>query len=193
MDEYMAASDLVVGKPGGLTTSEALARGLAFVIVNPIPGQEERNSDHLLEEGAAIRCNNLPVARLQDRPPARRPRAVRRHARHALRLARPRAAFDVAARLSESRRRPDRTGPLIRPPRAFGGGEDVRFLAIPLARSPDREIRRNAHRGRPSGSAICLGLFLRRVEVDPNPKAVSIRDRYLWLFTREQPASRSDS
>jgi processive 1,2-diacylglycerol beta-glucosyltransferase len=61
MDELMAASDLIVGKPGGLTTSEALARGLAYVIVNPIPGQEERNSDHLLEEGAAIRCNNLPV------------------------------------------------------------------------------------------------------------------------------------
>ncbi|MBD0373093.1 MAG: glycosyltransferase, partial [Pyrinomonadaceae bacterium] len=61
MDEYMAASDIVLGKPGGLTTSEALARGLVMVIVNPIPGQEERNSDHLLEEGVAIRCNNLPV------------------------------------------------------------------------------------------------------------------------------------
>lgn len=61
MDEYMAASDILLGKPGGLTTSEALAKGLVFVIVNPIPGQEERNSDHLLEQGAAIRCNNLPV------------------------------------------------------------------------------------------------------------------------------------
>ena len=61
MDELMAASDLVLGKPGGLTTSEALAKGLVFVIVNPIPGQEERNSDHLLEAAAAIRCNNLPV------------------------------------------------------------------------------------------------------------------------------------
>jgi processive 1,2-diacylglycerol beta-glucosyltransferase len=61
MDELMTASDLVLGKPGGLTTSEALAKGLVFVIVNPIPGQEERNSDHLLEGGVAIRCNNLPV------------------------------------------------------------------------------------------------------------------------------------
>ena len=32
-----------------------------MVVINPIPGQEERNSDHLLEEGAAIRCNNLPA------------------------------------------------------------------------------------------------------------------------------------
>ena len=61
MDEYMSASDILLGKPGGLTTCEALARGLVFVIVNPIPGQEERNSDHLLEDGVAIRCNNLPV------------------------------------------------------------------------------------------------------------------------------------
>ncbi len=61
MDEYMSASDIIVGKPGGLTTSEALAKGLVFVVVNPIPGQEERNSDHLLEKGCAIKCNNLPV------------------------------------------------------------------------------------------------------------------------------------
>ncbi len=61
MDEFMSASDLIVGKPGGLTTSEALAKGLIFVVVNPIPGQEERNSDHLLEKGCAIKCNSLPV------------------------------------------------------------------------------------------------------------------------------------
>ena len=71
--EYMAAADLIVGKPGGLTTSEALASGLVFVVVRPIPGQEERNSDHLLEEGAALRCNNLPaiaykIDRLLDDP-----------------------------------------------------------------------------------------------------------------------------
>src|SRR5258706_1857413 len=62
MDKYMAAADLMVGKAGGLTTSEALARGLPMALIEPIPGQEERNSDHLLEAGAAIRCNNLPAA-----------------------------------------------------------------------------------------------------------------------------------
>ena len=59
MDELMAAADLIVTKPGGLTTSETLARGVAMVIVNPIPGQESRNSDYLLENGAAIKVNNL--------------------------------------------------------------------------------------------------------------------------------------
>ena len=61
MDEYMSASDLIVGKPGGLTTSEAMAKGLIFVVVNPIPGQEVRNSDHLLEKGCAIKCNDLHI------------------------------------------------------------------------------------------------------------------------------------
>jgi processive 1,2-diacylglycerol beta-glucosyltransferase len=62
MDKYMAAADLMVGKAGGLTTSEALARALPMALIEPIPGQEERNADHLLEVGAAIRCNNLPAA-----------------------------------------------------------------------------------------------------------------------------------
>jgi processive 1,2-diacylglycerol beta-glucosyltransferase len=62
MDKYMGAADLMVGKAGGLTTSEALARGLPMALIEPIPGQEERNADHLLEAGVAIRCNNLPAA-----------------------------------------------------------------------------------------------------------------------------------
>jgi processive 1,2-diacylglycerol beta-glucosyltransferase len=61
MDEYMATADMLLGKPGGLTTSEAMARNLPLCIVNPIPGQEERNSAHLLELGVAIRSNNLPT------------------------------------------------------------------------------------------------------------------------------------
>jgi processive 1,2-diacylglycerol beta-glucosyltransferase len=62
MDHYMAAANLLVGKAGGLTTSEALARHLPMALIEPIPGQEYRNADHLLEAGAAIRCNNLPAA-----------------------------------------------------------------------------------------------------------------------------------
>jgi processive 1,2-diacylglycerol beta-glucosyltransferase len=62
VDQYMAAADVLIGKAGGLTTSEALARALPMVLIEPIPGQEERNADHLLEAGVAIRCNNLPAA-----------------------------------------------------------------------------------------------------------------------------------
>ena len=56
MPLYMAASDILVGKPGGLTSSESLVAGVALVLVNPIPGQEERNADYLLEKGVATRC-----------------------------------------------------------------------------------------------------------------------------------------
>ncbi len=58
MHEWMQAADLIVSKPGGLTVSEALACGVPLVVVNPIPGQEARNSDFLLESGAAIKVNN---------------------------------------------------------------------------------------------------------------------------------------
>ncbi len=99
MDEYMTASDILLGKPGGLTTSEALSKGLVFVIVNPIPGQEERNSDHLLEDGVAIRCNNLPalaykIDRLLEDPS--RLSAMRSNAQ---RLARPNAAREIVGKL----------------------------------------------------------------------------------------------
>ncbi|HZW06798.1 MAG TPA: glycosyltransferase [Phycisphaerales bacterium] len=59
IDELMAAADAVVTKPGGLTTAEVLARGCAMVIMNPVPGQEDRNSDYLLEQGAAVKVNTL--------------------------------------------------------------------------------------------------------------------------------------
>lgn len=99
MDEYMAASDIVLGKPGGLTTAEALAKGLVFVVVNPIPGQEERNSDHLLEEGVGIRCNNLAtVAYKLDNLLKDEKRFMAMQA-SALRLAHPLAAPEIAAKL----------------------------------------------------------------------------------------------
>jgi processive 1,2-diacylglycerol beta-glucosyltransferase len=59
IDELLAAADCIVSKPGGLTTSESLARGCPMVIVEPIPGQEDRNSDFLLENGCGIKANNI--------------------------------------------------------------------------------------------------------------------------------------
>lgn len=50
----MDASDCIISKPGGLTTSESLAKGLPMIIVNPIPGQEERNTEFLLNNGCAM-------------------------------------------------------------------------------------------------------------------------------------------
>ncbi|MFC7441281.1 MGDG synthase family glycosyltransferase [Laceyella putida] len=55
MVDLMRASDILISKPGGLTSSEALACGLPILICRPIPGQEENNSRFLITKGAAIR------------------------------------------------------------------------------------------------------------------------------------------
>ena len=59
MHELMAVADLIVSKPGGLTSSEALASGKPMCILDPIPGQEAANSDFLLERGAATKVNRV--------------------------------------------------------------------------------------------------------------------------------------
>lgn len=56
IQRVMACADLAVSKPGGLTTSECMAMGLPLVTVSPIPGQEERNADYLIECGAALKA-----------------------------------------------------------------------------------------------------------------------------------------
>jgi processive 1,2-diacylglycerol beta-glucosyltransferase len=94
--ELMAAADVVVSKPGGLTTSEVLASGSAMAIINPIPGQESRNSDFLLENGAAIKLNNLSTVPYKLTSLLRDPQrltTIKANARH---LGRPHAAYDVA-------------------------------------------------------------------------------------------------
>ena len=56
--ELMSISDLVVTKPGGLTTSESLASCLPMVIINPIPGQEKENAEFLENHGIAVWIKN---------------------------------------------------------------------------------------------------------------------------------------
>lgn len=56
IDELMDISDIIVTKPGGITTAEALAKGLPMLIVNPLPGQEAMNTKFLLSEGVAVKA-----------------------------------------------------------------------------------------------------------------------------------------
>jgi processive 1,2-diacylglycerol beta-glucosyltransferase len=55
--DYMRASDVLVSKPGGLTSSEALSAELPMVLVKPLPGQEERNTRYLVSRRAAVRAS----------------------------------------------------------------------------------------------------------------------------------------
>jgi processive 1,2-diacylglycerol beta-glucosyltransferase len=96
MDEFMAAADLIVGKPGGLTTSESLIKGLGWVVVNPIPGQEEKNAIYLLENGAGLWCDNLHTLAFKVGELLKEPARLEGMRRNALRIARPDAADRVA-------------------------------------------------------------------------------------------------
>jgi processive 1,2-diacylglycerol beta-glucosyltransferase len=98
MDELMTLADLVVSKPGGLTTSETLACGAGMVVVNPIPGQESRNSDYLLENGAAIKVNNLATLSHKVSSLVQDSRRLAQLKTNSRRLGRPKAAFDVVER-----------------------------------------------------------------------------------------------
>jgi processive 1,2-diacylglycerol beta-glucosyltransferase len=95
IDELMNVADLVVSKPGGLTTSETLARGAVMVIANPIPGQESRNSDYLLEKGAAIKVNNAATLAYKVTALLTDPTRLQQLRDNVHRIARPRAAFTV--------------------------------------------------------------------------------------------------
>lgn len=53
--ELMQISDFIISKPGGLTTTEILVSQVPFIIINPVPGQEEENANFLTNNGAAVR------------------------------------------------------------------------------------------------------------------------------------------
>ena len=96
MDELMAASDLFVGKPGGLTTSEALAKGLPMVVINPIPGQEAKNTEYLLSQNVAVEAQDANDVMLFVDEFLRDPRKLWAMREAAAALGRPRASDRAA-------------------------------------------------------------------------------------------------
>jgi processive 1,2-diacylglycerol beta-glucosyltransferase len=107
VDDLIVAADLVVTKAGGLIVSEVLARGRPMVIFDPIPGQEESNTDYLVGTGAAVTIRlpqHVPFAVEQLLHDRERLTAMS-HAAHA--IGRPRAALDIAEQvLSDIGERP---------------------------------------------------------------------------------------
>lgn len=97
----MAAADLLLGKPGGLTTSEALAAGLPFAVVDPYPLQEEANANFLLEHGAGMRIDPLSTLDLKLGRFFADPLKRTAMSEAARRLGRPDAAARVARDLIE--------------------------------------------------------------------------------------------
>jgi processive 1,2-diacylglycerol beta-glucosyltransferase len=106
MPQLLRRADLFVGKPGGLSAAECMAAGLPMVLVNPIPGQEVRNGDYLMEQGAAVRCNIAATIGWKIDEVLREPGRLQRMQAAALRTGRPDAAADVLTGLLDGPLRP---------------------------------------------------------------------------------------
>ena len=110
MPDLMGAASILLSKPGGMTTAEALARGLPMMILDPIGGQEERNSDVLLEAGAAVKCTEVTLIAHKLRRLLDSPDRLRAMSANARALGRPTAAADIARITLEA---PDRKPAVI--------------------------------------------------------------------------------
>jgi processive 1,2-diacylglycerol beta-glucosyltransferase len=101
INELMSISDIIITKPGGITTAEALARQIPMIIVKPIPGQEASNTAYLTKEGAAIKIDepeniHFVIEDLLNNP------GKLIHLRDAAgRISKPNASLDIARLLLE--------------------------------------------------------------------------------------------
>ncbi|PIQ84528.1 MAG: hypothetical protein COV75_01790 [Candidatus Omnitrophica bacterium CG11_big_fil_rev_8_21_14_0_20_63_9] len=92
----MEVATILVSKPGGMTTSEALAKQLPLVIVNPIPGQEAYNARFLLSQGAAVQAASIDMVRQTVRDLLENPAQLEVMRKRDAELAHPNAAIDTA-------------------------------------------------------------------------------------------------
>ncbi|HEX2952419.1 MAG TPA: glycosyltransferase [Bacillota bacterium] len=99
--EWMAASDLLISKAGGLTVSEALASGLPMLLIRPTPGQEDGNTRFLTDAGAGIYLKNL--SELQDAVEnlIKNPEILVAMGKQARSIARPNAATEILQTMLE--------------------------------------------------------------------------------------------
>jgi processive 1,2-diacylglycerol beta-glucosyltransferase len=96
VDDLVAASDIVITKAGGLIVSETLARGTPMLVIDPIPGQEEWNADHVVSAGAGIQLRMAESVPNAVRQLLARPERLAVLRAGAQEVGRPRAALDIA-------------------------------------------------------------------------------------------------
>ena len=96
----MMAADLAITKPGGLSSSECLVCGLPMLLVNPIPGQEERNAAFLMQEGVAQRADDPLTLQFRLQKLLADPERLTSMRARAIALGRPHAALQVLERVA---------------------------------------------------------------------------------------------
>lgn len=97
MAGLMHACDLLVSKPGGLTTTEALAAGCPFLVADPfmIPGQEEGNAEFLVQEGIGVRATTASEAAVKALELIKEPAKLEDMRQRALAHSKPHAARQI--------------------------------------------------------------------------------------------------
>ena len=93
--DLMAAADILISKSGGLTSAEAMSKHVPMIIVDPIPGQETRNAEMIVENGAGFLALDLPNVSYKLRRAIENPALLRRARAGTCELAKPHAAMDI--------------------------------------------------------------------------------------------------
>ena len=96
IDELMEASDMVVTKAGGMTTAEAVVKELPMIIVSPIPGHERRNTDYMVEKGAAVEVEDFTEVPQKINELFDSEGVLEAMKKNARKLSRPESALDIA-------------------------------------------------------------------------------------------------
>ena len=99
--ELMSVSSLIVTKPGGLTISESLSKELPIIILNPIPGQEAKNTEYLISEGVAVKADSAADAALLTEMLLGNRSKLEQMRGNASRIAKPRSSTDIARLILE--------------------------------------------------------------------------------------------
>ena len=97
----MDASDLIITKPGGVTTAEVLAKKIPMIIIKPIPGQEANNTCYLTEKGAAVKIDDPKKIHVLIDELLNNPEKLRSMRESASRIGKPQASFDIGRLLLE--------------------------------------------------------------------------------------------
>ncbi len=101
VNELMEIASLIITKPGGMTTAESLSKGLPLVIVNPIPGQETRNTELLLSKGIAAEVNDVESLMTTIKQLLSSPEKIKAMSKAAYENSKPRAALDISKLILE--------------------------------------------------------------------------------------------
>lgn len=96
MPDLMEASDLIIAKPGGSTTSESLAKNLPMVVMQPIPGQETQNANLLAKRNTSFFMREAPEIKTIVRTILTHSGILAEKKREIMRLAKPNAVFDIS-------------------------------------------------------------------------------------------------